>query len=195
MDRGRFGTILLSAIGSGVWLKVLSPTLSFLFDIIIRSLSFISVTFKNNIYVEAAKSFHVNASPTLYTFIFIVSAIVIGLILRLIINRLTTTSRTSKVFSTIIVKKSNLVYVHICAIAVMVLSSLYFTSVSSVNKVATQSLNSLDIIAPFIEQKEYLSLKSDFLRIKNVEDYEDFHRKMLELAEKHEIELPLLKPL
>ena len=64
-----------------------------------------------------------------------------------------------------------------------------------VGRITTQSLNSIDIIAPFIEQKEYLSLKSDFLRIKNAEDYEAFHRKMVELSDKHEIELSLIKPL
>ena len=69
------------------------------------------------------------------------------------------------------------------------------TNTKYINKITTKSLNSIEVIAPFIEQKEYLSLKSDFLRIKNADDYENFYRKMAELGRKHEVELSLFEPL
>jgi len=188
---GVLGAILLSALGSGVWSGILSPLLRWFIDITIRFLSSISVTFKNDIYVEAAKGFHENTSLTLCTVVFIVLIVAYCWI----INHFIPTGTTRKSFSTIQVKKSTFVYVHIFALVAIFLTYITFNKVSYANRLTTQSLNSVDIIAPFIEQKEYLSLKSDFLRIKNAEDYEAFHRKMVELSAKHEIELPLFKPL
>jgi hypothetical protein len=58
-----------------------------------------------------------------------------------------------------------------------------------------KSLNSIEIISPFIESKDKELLKSDFLRIKTCEDYEAFYRKMENLSKEHNVELPLFEPL
>jgi len=188
---GVLGVILLGAIANGVWSGILLPALNWLVDIAVRSLSSISVTFKDGIYVEAAKGFHENASLTLCTIV----CCVLFVAYCWIVYHFVPVGMTKTDYSTIPVKGSTFVYVHIFFLVVIAFTYITFKGVSYANKVTTQSLNSVDIIAPFIEQKEYLSLKSDFLRIKNANDYEDFHRKMVELSDKHEIELPLFKPL
>jgi len=193
---GILGVILLGAIANGVWSGILSPALNWLVDITIRSLSFISVTFKNGIYVDAAKGFHEAISCRILTLLWLLmlGVPVVSLIMLYRLKRLSSQPSKERAIPFAATKHG---YVVLC-IAVLIMAAITCSDIIEIifiNKVTTQSLNSIDIIAPFIEQKEYLSLKSDFLRIKNAEDYEDFHRKMVELSDKHEIELPLFKPL
>ncbi len=200
---GVLGAILISAIGSGVWLRFLSPALSWFIDVVIQSLSFISGTFKDSIYREAAKGFH--EAPSLETFtlcsalmtgVMVASAFALYALYTRKFKRSTSGKLSKEELSKI--RRNTKRYCVIGWILVLVIICIYLPTCFKllyVGRITTQSLNSIDIIAPFIEQKEYLSLKSDFLRIKNAEDYEAFHRKMVELSDKHEIELSLIKPL
>lgn len=191
---GILGAILLSALGSGVWSGILSPTWSGFVDIVIRSLSSISGVFKNTIYVEAAKGFH--EYPPI-SILFLIYGMVIALAIVFIIRgyrRYKDPTLKEQPISPVEVKSK---YISTCFMILVLLCLILWSivKIQYVNSITTRSLNSVDIIAPFIEQKEYLSLKSDFLRMKNAEDYEAFHRKMVELSDKHEVELPLFEPL
>ena len=195
---GVLGVIILGAIGSGVWSEILSPTLSWFLDIVIRSLGMASVRFKDVIYKEAAQGFHKSIVLMTYPYMVIVVFFAyIWLVEWSISIRKLRPGLTTKIISPTKppTLRSELLKLHLLSISLLLVFTISWMRTSYASKVSIKSFNSLDIIAPFIEQKEYLSLKSNFLRIKNAEDYEDFHRKMVELSNKHEIELPLFKPL
>ena len=171
--------------------------MSWLYDIIIRSLSSISVTFKNAIYAEAAQGFHEGPScDTLSLLLFLWLFIIVSVFLALCFFESPSFAKRVGTFTERIApSKHRLVISYIEVLIVITIVWGVTTNTKYINKITTKSLNSIEVIAPFIEQKEYLSLKSDFLRIKNADDYENFYRKMAELGRKHEVELSLFEPL
>jgi len=81
--------------------------------------------------------------------------------------------------------------------ALTLIAVLFFSMVQAIysNKITMKSLNSIEIISPFIKQSESQLLKSKFLRIKTCKDYDAFYNEMKILSERHNIKLPLFKPL
>lgn len=197
---GVLGVILLGAIANGVWSGILSPALSWFVDIVIRSFSLISVSFKNNIYQEAAKGFH--EAPSLENFficlaVFFATIWAFSSVIFSQISKRLTTEEASKEDLLKLKRKLNRdrITVSILLLTFFLMFLWSLLKLQYANRIITQSLNSVEIISPFIEQKEYLSLKSDFYRVKNAEDYEAYYKKMVDLSDEHEIELPLFKPL
>ncbi len=190
---GILGAILIGAIGSGVWSGILSPALYWFIDIVMRFLSGIFEGVKDNLYLKAAESLNEYYSFKIYN---ILHAVLIGLCVFLLFKiSVLLFQRPEKKVSKSVTTKGVLIS---WQITVCVFIGVFFSFIvksSYIYSIKAKSLNSLEIIAPFIEQKEYLSLKSDFYRIKNSEDYENFYKKMVQLSNKYQIELPLFEPL
>lgn len=173
---GVLGVILLGAIANGVWSEILSPALSWTADTVIRFLSSISLTYKNKIYLEAVKGFH--EAPSINV-LFLIYGVVIGASLYFVVflayRKYKNLTSKEQPTSPVELKSK---YISTCFYILVVLCFILwdFIKLSTVNRIVTQSFNSIDIVAPFIEEKEYLSLKSSFLRIKNADDYERINR-------------------
>ena len=64
------GVIILGAIGSGVWQIIGDPLLSIITKTFIDAINFITNTYKDGIYIEAARGLHENPATKLYILVF-----------------------------------------------------------------------------------------------------------------------------
>ena len=81
-----FGTIILGAVGSGVWEYILDPFVSASTKAILNIATLGVKSFKNDLYIEVAKGFHEKASYLLLSKVDII--LVIGLLFYSFINAL-----------------------------------------------------------------------------------------------------------
>ncbi len=64
-------TIILGAIGSGVWERFLSPAFDKTREIIINVMNYFVISYKDSIYADAAKGFHEYSADSLYCLVLI----------------------------------------------------------------------------------------------------------------------------
>jgi len=162
-------------------------------ETIVKFFGTISISFKNSIYADVAKGFHEQHSLSLinlfygficgfYTFLFI-------MIVTLKYDRPREAIRELlKSF-----KYALLTGAFVCLVVIVVTIFGSFQA-TYVNKIATGSINSIEIISPYLDVQKTLELRSEFHRIKTAEDYNRFYEELNNLGEKHKINLPLLKP-
>ncbi|QKQ25157.1 hypothetical protein [Candidatus Reidiella endopervernicosa] len=75
-------TIVLGAIGSGVWERILSPALDWIYRFSVGLISKVSIDYKNNIYEAAEMGFHEDFSFRL----FLITTLLLSLALLLYVN-------------------------------------------------------------------------------------------------------------
>src|SRR5262245_29883165 len=63
------GMVLLGAIGSGAWERILSPLLTYLSGAALRAIGSVSESFKDSIYYDAAEGFHEEAAHEILSMI------------------------------------------------------------------------------------------------------------------------------
>ncbi|MFA5906619.1 MAG: hypothetical protein WC836_22005 [Desulfobacula sp.] len=72
---GVVATVILGAVGSGVWERLLAPGLDWLFRVIVAAISWVSLNYKNGIYHAAALGFHETYSFRAFALIGVVFAL------------------------------------------------------------------------------------------------------------------------
>ena len=193
------GAIILGAVGSGVWDKILSPIWNMLIDGIVKLFSLVSVSFTNSIYYEAAKGFHEQHSLMLLMFFLgMTCGVYLGLLVGIIKVRRRDEDEADTLKDTIYsFFRSNRNFIGFSFIVLIILILFVFTSIqmSYVNKVTTNSLNSISIVAPHIGIQQTLELRSMFHSIQTSDDYKDFYEKMKKLEETFKLKLPVSAPL
>jgi len=179
---GALATIFLGAIGSGLWEKVLSPFLSYLSRFFTSTLSSISSSYATSIYTRAAKLYG-SDSPT-----------TVGLALMLLVF-------SGLFFYALASKKDNL-FIQILHRAIIfnfsgwvgliysgafVIVLLFLLSTeNTVQAIKNYSHRQLEIIHPYIEEHQYLLLRSQYITMRSRQDFDQFQSKLIALAsEKH----------
>ena len=187
------GLIFMSIVGNALWSKFLSPGWDWTVDKSIRGISTVSTSFKTYIYKEAAKGFHEEHSLTLLVlFLGVITGIYIALLISRHILRLEKPREKIKAF---LGSHKEFVIFHFLVLVLIVTSFSMIIQSTYSNKIAMKSLNSIEIVSPFVKEKDRRLLKSKFLRIKSCEDYIAFYNKMKSIADKYSLELPLHEPL
>ncbi len=80
-------------------------------------------------------------------------------------------------------------------VIVMILSIFTVSTISYTNRVVTYSIRSLDIVKPYMPENEHDKLTSQFYQVRNTDDYDNFNKKITNVAEKHSLRLPRNAPL
>lgn len=193
------GIIILGAIGSGLWAELLSPLWNMLTDGIIKLFSLASASFTNMIYFGAAKGFHEVSSLGTYT---LLVSITIGLFVYLIIvfrklslERKRTSGKDEKVNEKWLPTRGQYLFIASCYCFCIVILIFNSIRLSYINKVTTNSLNSISIVAPHIGIQQTLELRSMFYSIETSDDYNDFYEKLRKLEETFKLKLPVSAPL
>jgi len=190
---GFIGLIFIGAVGSGVWEKLLSPLWSYLIDKTIRFLSSIFSSFKDLIYFKASQGFHEEYSLVLLELFL---GLMCGIFTSVLITRYMI--RNDKVrdgITSLMLSSKEFILFNFLVLALLVTTLFIVIKEEYTNKITMKSINSIEIISPFIDIKTSQLLKSEFLSIKKAEDYNNFYKKMMELATKNNLDLPLFKPL
>ncbi|WP_188983588.1 hypothetical protein [Pseudomonas matsuisoli] len=180
---GVIGTILLGAIGSGVWEWVLSDLFSWLGNNFILFASSISQTFVESLYKEVwrGQNFPYLRETYILTFvIYIMLPFMLGVFSRGSSNRNTTTAKKTK-------PKLYIAIVMLCSIAVMMTIKIWQTSFTE-RVASTLQANTL-ILAPFITDVELMELNSSFASVDSESTAIELKSKLESLSVKHKIKL------
>lgn len=192
---GIIGTILLGAIGSGVWELAFAPMASRIGRGILTVFTLGLESARDGIYQSVAKGHHELPSLYLYGFLAILVMffplfIVLPAFARARIRR----ALTSKVPTELESMRRRLQRRLFGVTAVgMLLGAAFFVRFvmhNYVNLAVTYFEQSMRIVGPYLEVYQERQLRSDFASIKNKRDYTELMSKIREVAKRHGKELP-----
>ncbi len=191
---GVFVTIVLGAIGSGLWERFLSD----LFDkLVLWSINVINIAFtsyKDGIYASAAMGFHENYSLSTYAFIMSILPVAYYWVVlrhpaRVRSDSKRADSSSSKTRHFMRSRKGYWVVVGMtCTVYAFCLHTT--AKMRYTNEVLTYSLRSLDIIEPYISEQDFKFLRSQFYQIKTTAQFEVFYSEVNKVAKSKNLKLP-----
>lgn len=189
---GVFATILLGAIGSGLWERILSPVLD--------SISRKAILFVDGIYSGYLDSIYRSAAfdlPNIYQQkIAALLLIIVGLFWGVsIATKYDWRSMLSKLFpatSTNVIHAIR-VYFLIVALSLLVMGMFLLSKADYVQKTILYSCRSLEILHPYIGEEKYLILKSEYHQVDSAKAFERFNSKLIALSKENKVSLPEFK--
>jgi hypothetical protein len=190
-------TILLGAMGSGLWEKFISEILNYIFISISKFLIYQSEYYSNRCYKNISNGN--DDQFTVYLGLSIISfSIMTAFMANIIINgnfikddikdNMNEYSKKINDFLKYniigkIIKKS--LFIYICYGSIFILVN--FSLGMYINTVSTRLLNNIEIVSPYIKDKDYKILKSEFYSITNKNDYYRFINKINKMNKKFNI--------
>lgn len=195
-----FGTLLVGALGSGLWDLVVSDFIAWLGTFVLEVASGVSVGFRNELYDRVSSGAIVSMlrlpfAVTALAFVLVPLAYFVRLFSILYVkNRKKDsegTDRSSVQISRIVVRKY---IISAYAITVLMYFFVSFKYVYTANA-AMQIEKSIEILAPYIEDKQRLELRSKFRSIKDYDDYHLLHSELEMLAKIHQLDLGGFEPI
>lgn len=213
------GTILLGAIGGGVWEHLLGPSLRFTRDFFLNVTSLWITKYKDATYIEVARGFHesagesLNRQLTLYWILFVIGMSVYLVVLSRKLRAkhadvlkdienlrdgktrepITIEKLYKEVHSlTPLLKKDRwLLYAAVFwAIFTVIVSFMSAIQSTYVNSAITHYNQMLSICAPSLSADQKEQIASSFAQIKNKADYEEVINRLRSVAQKHSQVMP-----
>lgn len=187
---GAIATILLGAIGSGVWEKVLSPGLIYVAKLTTSLISLVSESYSNSIY-ERASNIPINDETAT-----IVSAVILLFIFMVFFAFVVSSQKNQliiKIFHRSLVRMFTGwrgIIIQIVAFYVLIFLISAQVSVIYIQRYSTKQM---EILRPYIGEHKYHSLKSEFLQIHTKSDFNDFLQKIEEQAKKYKVKIDKFK--
>ncbi|TBT44713.1 hypothetical protein D5E78_30500 [Vibrio parahaemolyticus] len=177
------GTILIGAIGSGVWEKLLSPLLNYLLGGLTYFLSSMSKSYEDSIYATASTISYEGQSVVIVVFgVMILSLFCIFSATKSLPNSFLAKAINS-VLSTYVKGWSGVVV----GVSLLIFSIFLLSNQSSVFKIRKYSIKSMHIVRPYIGEESYYKLYSDYLLMKNKDDFDAFLYKIEWFDKAHDI--------
>jgi len=179
--------IILGAIGSGLWERCFSRLYDGGINAIISIMSFLSSSYRNGIYIEAAKGFHEYSSLYLHTMVLsLVPLMYLMILWRHPYKKKAAPDSRMRVFI-----RSRRGYYLLSFLTFTVFVSFFFslTRVTYVNSVVTTSRQSISILAPKISDMETKELWALFYSMKSSDDFNVFKGKLQKLANEKSVKL------
>ena len=205
-----FITIILGAIGSGLWETVLKPISIKLIKVLFSIITFGAKRASNRVYSEAAKGHH--DLPSLYLLLILTAGMVGVLISMQAILYITITIEPQEIFSIkdcaskasdveILACKreaakeivfSQMPYLILTTIFVSVFVFYRFTSISLINSAVTYFEQCYRICAPHLSSDDRLLIMQRFSLMEDKEAYKKIINDLEKVANKNDIKLPEL---
>lgn len=221
---GLIGTIILGAIGSGIWELFLSHLADNLISYLLRFLNNFSDNFKNEIYSDVGKgstyilgtfamTFH-----SLFWLLTILLPIILLISLQLLFSTIKKIIYPKRIDKTVIkfdsmaiffdklfgekvfiddriknLKRTKFITFFIMIPLCIWLFKFFLTkNIKDAYSwdVVVYIESSIDILSPFLDDKELMVIKADFRRIKDYNSFSTFNDKLEEFANKNGLELP-----
>ncbi len=159
----------------------------------IRILATLSPAFRDAIYREATKGFHLMHSAASLTIVAL-TVVVIGYIFlwgaNYLLKRLSGGEYTLTLFQ---FAKHHIIF-NVLAVMVILVSLIVNLQLSYSKQVMTYSMNSIEVLAPEIPTATRLRLRLDFFCIRNADDFYLLNEKLHKLSETTGTQLPTFKP-
>ena len=175
-------TVVLGAIGSGVWERLLSPALSLCAEYISSGIASVSSSYSDSLYRRAATFVNVDGSEA------VIGLMALTLSYLLLVQALALITRRG--FSE---QLGRILSVPGGRLSVVINGALFFTVVfivvtnEVVRTIQVNSIRQMEILRPYIGEHEYHSLRSTLLQVGGKRDFEVFRQKLVEFSVKHSI--------
>ncbi len=194
---GFVAAIIIGAIGSGLWERILSKIFDYIIELTINIMNLFITSYKDSIYASASKGFHEFSATYLHSLVLalIPALYMVTLSLYYKIRHRENKKEEkpdSRLKKFMFSKKGNyaLIFITIAAFISCMIGSfkLIYT-----NDVATYSFRCMEIIAPYLSDQEIKEIRSQYYMIKNAKDFSEFDSKIKGIASKNNIVLPKLE--
>ena len=163
------GTILLGAIGSGVWERMLSPLLNSISNGLTKILSKLSVEFSDSLYADAALiSGGRWVDESFWKFLFLISIFLIINFFKIKSNK----------FSEMLSEFTKSIPYIASIFFIFTVTFFLLSRTNSINQINRQSSVNMETIRPYIGEQKYLELRSDYLLIRNEVAFDQFQDKL-----------------
>jgi hypothetical protein len=182
-----FFTIVVGAIGSGVWEKLLSPAISRLSGATVSAIASISTSYEDSIYQRAARD-TTDLYPLKITFLIL---LIVGLTLAISFTNgaLSRSSLHERLQSRVRLLFG--VQGLSGGLALVVVAFIFMAKIDAASRVREASLRSLEILRPALGEAKYFEMKSDYYSIETKRDFQAFKSKALAVAVKTSRKVPL----
>ena len=178
------GTIVLGAVGSGVWERLGSKFFDWIARSIITFVNALIGTYKDSIYREAALGFNEQAASMLYL---IVLGAMVGGCFGFTVARWHRhqDSRANSRASTVSRTPWPRVLLYLSLVFVASNSAINASRHIYVREIVVYVYSSIDRLAPFLTDAEEEELLAQFRNVRGSEDYYAFYDRLLETYEAH----------
>jgi uncharacterized membrane protein YjgN (DUF898 family) len=181
--------IILGAIGSGVWERVLSPALSKLSDATASVVSGISSGYEEAIYQRAARD-TTDLYPMKIAMLILVLvgvALVVTIALRALAQSNVQERTQRRIHRFFGIQGLSL------GLSLVLMAFISMARLDAASQIKESSLRSLEILRPYTGENTYLQLRSEYYSIESKKDFEAFKAKILEQATKAPRKVSLTK--
>jgi hypothetical protein len=185
------GALFIGGLSSGFWENFLKPLFGFLANLIVGILSNAFASYRDSIYVEAAKGFHEYYSMSLYLILMMILPMVYYCMVKLHPSKRNRKShKIERGVGQFLLSKNGYRCIIVATLIVFVFSALETSKQIVINNTATYTLNSIEIVRPYIEANEYFLMKSQYYTMKNFSDFNKIEEKINKITKKENVVLP-----
>lgn len=191
-------TVITGIFVSALWENILSPLSVKWFALIQKFLNQINENFTDNFYLQVSYGLHERASGLAFTFSMILF-LTFCHIMTIMVLLLKKAREKSKQNDNLDEKqtqkklKRNIFYstkILIALALIATLSNFYMVGENlAITSTATITLNNIEIVAPYISDMEYKTIKSQFYSMQSENDYITITTRLEEIAEENNIRL------
>lgn len=189
---GLLGSILIGALGSGVWEYLLKPLLSYGLNLILDLSTLGIESFKNDIYLSIAEGFSEKNSLNIYNFI---TTLYFGFIFSIYLLLLKksksqkeeVTKNNEKDYPS--EKRKRLYLFTFLIIFLLIITSIQNIKLQYINNSIIHYYQLTNIAAPYVSNEDIKSFNSKFSLIKNKNDYEKVINDLYIILKNNNLEL------
>jgi hypothetical protein len=167
---GILGTILLGAIGSGFWERVLSPFLSYLSGILTTALSNASKRYSDSLYTSAANLYNPGSTQG---FVIVLAFFFSCWVLLNAIRSKRENKLIERLHQSITAPYRGWFGIAYFGAAVVVMVFMMARQ-ETIEKIQGYSYQQMEIVRPFVGEQKYFRLRSSYFNIKTKEDFNRF---------------------
>ncbi|MGG2397894.1 hypothetical protein ACJRW5_13235 [Pseudomonas sp. SH1-B] len=176
-----FGALLVGALGSGLWERVLSPALSRFAEWMTGFISGFSQSYSDSVYASAANLHGGNSVTDAYVFmlvLFSLGVFLYGMHIRVGIMH-SPDSPEGKDMNGFVSWACLLM-----AGGFFSISMIQGAKLSAIKDVRKYSVDTMEIVRPYVGENGYYMLRSKFLRVRSEKDFKDFVIYLQETSDK-----------
>lgn len=184
------GAILLGALGSGLWERVIGPAFDAIYRVAIRLAGSIYSGYIDNLYRDALYDIPNFYQMKIAGLLFFLSG---GLVVYLFFpengcNWLHTNLLTA-------FKKGLEIGFYFGAMLFSGTGVSLMSRADYLQRINAYSMKSMEILRPYIGEEAYIRLRSDCFQVTSRDGFMSFNDTLKEYADKHQIQLPGFKPI
>jgi hypothetical protein len=202
---GVLGSLVVGAIGSGIWERAGDPLYVYCRDAILNLATLGLSSLKDSLYTDVAIGLHERSSSDLfgmawaaYSYFMLILTVATFVTAKFIESRMTerppAQSRPPARDTIRLVKRVTL-YGLLPAIFVMTAISLFTAAKTSYTAKAIGNYNQLiNLVGPFVTSNEVLVFNSRFAQVTSAQDYVALNSELRAIAQSHKLRLPKFEP-